>query len=167
MDSVHVPDGLRESVTTLGKDSPGHKRYTKKATSLLVAVILLIIMFTSAAAAVVIPLMRNGFFVNENDQTYGSIKPPMPGDDMRVTEENTPDLIACAGIDGTEGYCYRTDLDGEQPNTPEEASEYMKRLEDRIAEMKITGEKYLRIIPLYAEDGITVIGEFGISPPSD
>jgi len=106
---------------------------------------------------------RNGFMVNENDQTYGTIKTPNTLADLIVSTENTPDLIACVGIDGIQGYCYITDLDGEQPNNPEEALEYMNRLRERRQEMIKTGEQYVRIIPLYAEDGKTIIGEFGIS----
>ena len=119
-------------------------------------------MLPVTAIAATNQLMRYGFFVNENNQTYGTIKRLMPGDNMEVSEENTPDLIAAIGIDGTYGYVLRTDLDGEQPNNPEEAMEYMKRLEERYEEMRRTGEIYTRIISLYAEDGITVIGEFGI-----
>ena len=96
------------------------------------------------------------YMVNENGQTYGTMAFVGPHNPV------PPDLIACIGIGGTEGYCYGTDLDGEQPNNPDEAVEYMKRLEARYEEMRRTGEKYVRLIPLYAEDGVTVIGEFGI-----
>ena len=89
--------------------------------------------------------------VNANGKTYGTL-----AFTRYIGAE--PDLVACLGIDGTYGYCYQTDLDGEQVNNPEEAIEYMQRLE----EMRRNGEQYERIIPLYAEDGITVIGEFGM-----
>lgn len=161
VNAVSLPDGLKESVIGCKRKKSGVNVKTIKVQTLIIAVILLIMLPVTAIAATN-QLMRFGFFVNENNQTYGTIRPPMTNDDMRVTEENTPDLIACAGIDGTVGYCYRTDLDGEQPNNPKEAIEYMKRLEERYEEMRRTGEKYVRIIPLYAEDGVTVIGEFGI-----
>jgi hypothetical protein len=100
---------------------------------------------------------RNYPNTNDNGQTYGFIEP-----------ENVPDLISAIGIDGTEGYVLEIDLIGEQPNNPEEALEIMKRLEERIEEMHITGERFVRIIPFYAADGVTVIGEFGIgSLPDD
>jgi len=137
-----------------------------KLRTLLIAVVLLAILPVTTIAATN-QLIRYGFFVNENNQTYGTIKPLLPGDDMEVSEKNTPDLIACIGIGGTFGYCYRTDLDGVQPNNPEEALEYMKRLEERYEEMRRTGEIYTRIIPLYAEDGVTISGEFGVGGLSE
>ena len=90
--------------------------------------------------------------LNENGQTYGTM--------ARVGPYNPvgPDLVAALGIDGTEGFVYQTDLDEDKPNNPEEAIEYMKRLE----EMRMSGEKYVRIIPLYANNGETIIGEFGL-----
>jgi hypothetical protein len=94
--------------------------------------------------------------VNENGQTYGSMAFVSPNN------PTPPDLVACMGIDGTEGYCYNTDLNAGQPNNPEEAIEYMRRLEERHEEMRRTGEEHVRTIPLYAYDGVTIIGEFGI-----
>jgi len=96
------------------------------------------------------------YAVNENGQTYGTMAWSGPHNPV------TPDLIACIGIDGTEGYCYSTDLDGEQPDNPDDAMKYMNRLEERYEEMRRNGEQYERIIPLYTEDGVTVIGAFGI-----
>jgi hypothetical protein len=161
VNAVSIPDGLKESVIGPKRRKSIASMRTIKLQTLLIAVVLLVMLPVTAIAAAN-QLMRYGFFVNESGYTYGTIKPPMPGDDMSVSEENTPDLIACVGIDGTVGYCYKTDLDGEQPNNPEEAIEYMKRLEKRYEEMRRTGEVYVSIIPLYAEDGVTVIGEFGI-----
>lgn len=99
------------------------------------------------------------YSINENGQTYGGIyldstDPP-----------EKPDLIAAIGLDGTKGYVYPADLRGDQPSTPEEALQYMEDLEQAYAKAKATGEQYSRYIPLYASDGITVIGEFGISFP--
>ena len=157
---IPIPDGLKESVINCKRRKRVVSVQAIKIQTLIIVIVLLVMLPVTAIAAN--QLIRYGFFVNENDQTYGTIKPPVTNDDLKVSEENTPDLIACVGIDGTEGYCYRTDLDGEQPNNPEEAIEYMKRLEERYEEMRRTGEKYIRIIPLYAEDGVTVIGEYGI-----
>jgi hypothetical protein len=98
------------------------------------------------------------YAVNANGQTYAAV-----GNLNLRTPDEEPDLIACAGIDGTEGYCYKTDLDGERPKNPEEALEYMRRLEKAIAESE---DGYTRVIPLYESDGETVIGSFGIGVPS-
>ena len=74
-------------------------------------------------------------------------------------------LMAAVGIDGVEGFIYYSDLLGEQPQTPEEAARYMNKLRAETFVAKLTGQKFLRYIPLYAADGVTVIGEFGVSYP--
>lgn len=81
--------------------------------------------------------------VNENGQTYGSAA------DARNYEEE-PDLISAYGSDGkTTGYVKKEDLQGPQPQNPEEAMQLMKDAKPRD-------------IPLYDVDGITVIGNFRI-----
>ena len=108
-------------------------------------------------AAVISEYAIPPYLVNKNGQTYGTLAGVGPNNPVE------PDLIAAVGIDDTTvGYVYKTDLEEDQPNNPDEALEYMRRREERHAEMITTGEKYIRIIPLYAEDGETVIGEFGI-----
>lgn len=128
----------------------------------IIAAALIMVLTTTAFAAYV------KYNINKNGQTYGigSVS------DEDVTNQMTqpiilPELILTKGIDGTIGYVYKSDLDGEQPQNPEEVLEYMKRLEERYEEMRQTGEEYVRSIPLYAEDGETVIGEVGIGglPP--
>lgn len=81
---------------------------------------------------------------NENGQTYGS------GADAS-SPETVPDLIRAIGVDGTEGYLLREDLDGELPKSPEEAIE--------IQNSRPSGG---RDIPLYDVDGETVIGVFHV-----
>ncbi|GEM_PF-1061825 len=81
--------------------------------------------------------------VNENGQTYG------------VDSEDSPDLIAAQGIDGTYGYILSNDLDGPEFSTPEEAVNWQKKHNGR------------RVIPLYASDGKTVIGEFDLEASED
>ena len=68
-----------------------------------------------------------------------------------------PDLILAMGKDGTVGYVKAADLEGPEINTPEEA------LADQ---MQRPGQ---REIPLYLEDGETVIGSFvvGTAAPAD
>ena len=83
---------------------------------------------------------KPNFPINENGQTYGSAS--------ACNYEDLPDLIQAVGTNGKEGYVYRTDLECEQPNNPEEAVEYVKRWQKS------------RTIPLYENDGITIIGDF-------
>lgn len=115
--------------------------------------------------AMVVPAMANieagvKYPINENGQTYGTMnevgpKSPYP-----------PDLVAAKGIDGTEGYVYLKDLDGDQPKNPEEAVVYMKNLEEQIQKAIKNGEECLYYIPLYKADGETVIGSFGMGIPN-
>lgn len=88
------------------------------------------------------------YLTNESGLTYGS--------SMYATSlEEEPDLIAAYGIDGTQGYVFKKDLNGEMPQTPKEA-----------VEITIQNNKTeARIIPLYEKDGKTIIGEFHIEPP--
>lgn len=82
--------------------------------------------------------------VNENGLSYGSgagIDEHDPG----------PDLIAAIGTNGRCGFVRASDRDDEPPADPEEALAYM-------ADLDPDG----RDIPLYAQDGVTVIGTFHI-----
>ncbi len=82
---------------------------------------------------------------NEQGQTYGF-------DIDASSPENRPDLIAAEAVDGTRGYVKRTDVEGPLPKTPEEAVAITKK---NMAK----GEKK---IPLYAEDGTTIVGWFTV-----
>lgn len=84
------------------------------------------------------------FPVNKNGQTYGS-------DADCNSPDTEPDLIRAIGVDGTEGYVLYKDLIKDQSNTPE----------DTVAYTKEHAGKY-ELVPLYASDGITVIGQFEI-----
>jgi hypothetical protein len=81
---------------------------------------------------------------NKNGQTYGSASDP-------TSPETEPDLIKAYGVDGTEGYVRKTDLDGEKPRNPEEALAQQKS-------RPVGG----RDIPLFDVEGKTVIGVFHI-----
>jgi hypothetical protein len=100
---------------------------------------------------------------NENGQTYGGISNPGPG---TTRPPEPPDLIAATGIDGTHGYVLKSDISGhgpfEAPNNPDEAMEYMRKMDELRAEQRAKGEEHLYYIPLYASDGVTVIGQFGV-----
>lgn len=81
---------------------------------------------------------------NKYGQTYGSSS-------LATSPDTEPDLIRARGEDGTIGYVRSEDLHGEMPKTPEEALELMRKTPS------------VRIIPLYAVDGRTVIGTFHIT----
>ncbi|MDI6707263.1 MAG: hypothetical protein QME73_13590 [Bacillota bacterium] len=89
----------------------------------------------------------NEFNVNNNGQTYGNgIEADAIGYD--------PELIEARSIDGTIGYVYASDLEGDfVPQTPEEALAWQ-------SQKKNIGKD--RIIPVYAQDGKKIIGEFVI-----
>ncbi len=79
--------------------------------------------------------------INDNGQTYGS--------SLFIPEQEL-DLIAAESIDGIEGYILNKDLNEEIPTTREEA----------IAQMQKNQQEGKKIIPVYAVDGKTVVGEF-------
>ena len=79
--------------------------------------------------------------INDNGQPYG----PNMGDTTIIIGE--PDLLLAEGVNGKVGYVKQDDLDGPQPKTPEEA-------------VRLTKGAKPREIPLYNEDGETIIGKF-------
>lgn len=68
-------------------------------------------------------------------------------------------MILAMGQNGRIGYVKQADLDAGQPETPEEAVRYMEQLREDY-ENGVVHE-----IPLYGEDGVTVIDSFLISYP--
>jgi len=84
---------------------------------------------------------------NSNGKTYGSAS-------IATSPDQEPELILAVGVDGTEGYVFKKDLDGEKPKSVEEALAQQEKL------LKNPGG---RQIPLYKEDGQTIIGVFEIS----
>jgi hypothetical protein len=84
---------------------------------------------------------------NERGMTYGS--------GANVDEDDPgPDLVAAYGTNGRCGFIRATDREGDQPRNPEEAAEYMANLDPDG-----------RDVPLYARDGVTVIGWVHIGSP--
>ena len=81
---------------------------------------------------------------NKNGQTHGSSADAS-------SPEMKPELINAIGVDGTQGYVLKKDIDGVQPKSPEEAI--------AIQNSRSPGG---RDIPLYEVDGETVIGVFHI-----
>jgi hypothetical protein len=77
--------------------------------------------------------------VNENGQTYGiQGDSPIP-----------PDLIQAMTTDGKTGYVLAKDLEQPMPDSPEQALEWQKANAGKT-----------RSIPVYEQDGRTIIGEF-------
>ena len=112
---------------------------------------------------------RSKFNVNENGQTYGSSSV----DSHLATPETyceleLPELIMAMGVDGTVGYVYQSELERYShgglpaPTNPEEALEYMIKIEELKEAARISGKKHLNYIPLYDVDGKTIIGKFGV-----
>ncbi|GAA1521481.1 hypothetical protein [Nocardioides humi] len=77
--------------------------------------------------------------VNARGETYGV-----------ENERGSPELVGVVATNGREGYARRTDLDGPEPRTPEEALEYQRTRAPQ------------RSIPVFASDGVTRIGTFVI-----
>ena len=81
--------------------------------------------------------------INSKGLTYGS--------DMEITSINmVPDLILAVGTNGVEGYVYSSDLYGENASLSEVKASLNEPLTNHY-------------IPLYKEDGSTVVGMFEIS----
>jgi hypothetical protein len=83
--------------------------------------------------------------VNESAQTYGVIN-----------DRGTPDLIAVIATNGKQGYVHRADL--EQADGTSAAREF-KSPEEALAWQKQNASG-VRQIPVYQQDGTTLIGEF-------
>lgn len=90
--------------------------------------------------------IRGYFKTNQSGETYGTYI------DKGNGESEEPDLMAVIGLNNVEGYVKKADLydEANQPNNPKEAIAYMKKRE----------QEGPRIIPVYEEDGKTVIGEY-------
>ncbi|WP_053387838.1 hypothetical protein [Leucobacter japonicus] len=73
------------------------------------------------------------------------------GEDYGVSNElGVPDLVRAGATNGKIGYVRNSDLIGTMPGSPEEVEAWQE------------GQTDSRTIPVYDEDGITVIGEFVI-----
>ena len=71
-----------------------------------------------------------------------------------------PELVKVEATNGKTGFCYQSDLDGYGylPTSQEDAVDYMRRTTSEIYPGVFVSEE--RVIPVYAIDGETVIGEF-------
>ncbi|GAA1733916.1 hypothetical protein [Aeromicrobium alkaliterrae] len=89
------------------------------------------------------------FPVNDRGQTYGS------EDD--ASYDQRPDLLAVVATNGAEGFVVRDDLDeatGANVANPDEAVEWERTKEAGLPDA---------VLPVYASDGVTTIGEFVIT----
>lgn len=83
---------------------------------------------------------------NDQGQRFGSsLESRTPSDE--------PDLILSIGTDGEIGYVLKTDMNPPAPRNPAEA----------IAQSDAIKRAGTRLIPLYMEDGKTVIGSFRLN----
>ncbi len=87
------------------------------------------------------PDPRDYFEVNELGLTYGP----------NIYSDVTPDLVAAIGLNGADGYVYWEELLGVGAR---------KSPDDVVTDVPSS-------IPLYASDGVTVIGEFPVGPRND
>jgi hypothetical protein len=63
-------------------------------------------------------------------------------------KERIPELVRAVGDSGVEGYVRLVDLEGPQPSNPDEA-------------IAMSGQE--RVVPLYSDDGETVVDQYTIS----
>lgn len=86
--------------------------------------------------------------VNDSGLTYGS-------NYFSESIDDNPDLIRVIGINGVEGYIYSEDISWE-PNSLDEVLDHIG-----------SGEAESYTVPVYEEDGITVVDTFEICAPDD
>lgn len=106
------------------------------------------------------PMPAPDYSVNETGLTYGSAaEAPSP--------DQEPDLIAAMATNGLVGYVRKSELDiangsaaAAEFRSPEEALAWQAE-QDALA----AHSDEARTVPVYALDGVTVIGEFLISGP--
>jgi len=111
--------------------------------ALFAAIAVILIFGVSTSLFVAYADKPASYDMNDKGLTYGN------GNQISVIGYE-PDLILAEGRNGTLGYVYASDLNGEfEPRTPEEAIEWQN---EHIGED--------RVIPLYDIDGETVVGEF-------
>ena len=105
----------------------------------------LVIIVLVATAVCITAFATTRYPTNQNGQTYGTLENIKSFDDA-------PELIKAEGVDGTIGYVKSSDVFTKMPESPEEA---VKMQAERDSKGSYT-------IPLYAEDGKTIIGEFPV-----
>lgn len=114
--------------------------------SLAVSIILLLSCMLMASASTESASVH--YKVNANGETYGnSLQADILGYDA--------DLVFATGENGVVGYVRAEDLEEPEPSNPEEAA--------LMQQQRVTSGYSGRYIPVYKEDGETVIGRFLVS----
>lgn len=130
---------------------------TKSIFLLVVFLVLGLMVGTVTAVSLIDDGAVGSFKINENGQTYGYFVPANNPDEQKM-----PQLIAAIGSDGTVGYVNIDDLNKNLPANPEEAVEYMIKLEENSRRESSMQELSDDVVPLYDKDGVTIIGQFEI-----
>lgn len=86
---------------------------------------------------------------NAEGLTYGSAA-------LAGSPQDEPDLIEAEATNGKIGYVLRSDLEGPEPATPQEALQQQAAFAERD-----------QLIPVYKSDGITAIGVFVVTHDPD
>lgn len=95
--------------------------------------------------------VKPSYATNHNGQTYGSAS-------AAGSVEEEPDLIRVVATNGKEGYALKVDLDLASGHTA--ATEF--KSPDEALRWQETAGASDQTVPVYANDGKTVIGEFEI-----
>lgn len=98
-----------------------------------------------------VPKPEPTYALNEQGLTLGTVADA-------TSPDTEPDLILAVATNGREGYVYKRDLDAADGTT---AMKGFKSPEDALAWQKERGAKTI-VIPVYLEDGKTVVGEFEV-----
>lgn len=75
--------------------------------------------------------------------------------------EQQSNMILVTGIDGTVGYIYESDLQSKNLSGDDSILDDLQNLKENAA-LNGQNAEYVMRIPLYAEDGKTVIGQYGL-----
>lgn len=98
-----------------------------------------------------VPKPEPTYALNEQELTVGTLA-------GTISPGTEPDLILAVATNGREGYVYKRDLDAADGTT---AMKEFKSPEDALAWQKERGTKTI-VIPVYLEDGKTVVGQFEV-----
>lgn len=101
------------------------------------------------------PKPEPSYAVNANGETFGSLADA-------TSPETEPDLIQAVANNGQYGYVKKAELDAANGTT---AAESFRSPADALAWQEQAIARGDQLIPVYAEDGVTVIGDFMIAAP--
>lgn len=101
------------------------------------------------------PMPEPSYEVNANGETFGSLA-------EATSPETEPDLIQAIANNGQYGYVKKAELDDANGTT---AAESFRSPADAVAWQEQAIARGDVLIPVYAEDGVTVIGDFTVAAP--